>query len=181
MLPGLYQCYGLFYQVVDALIEVAEARILCLAAMETHIDLLQHHRQLEEREHFVIVDEREIAPGFFSVAAEKLIAREPAWLQSDRRLRPSWITGLRPVAENEPEIYKRIPDSRHLPVEHGLNLARIARVQHEVVQLEIIVNQRRSGRNGQTIGEPLDEPVHPKDLLGFRAFPALEPTAHLAV
>src|ERR1700730_3089958 len=31
------------------------------------------------------------------------------------------------------------------------------------------------------IGEPLDEPVHERDLLGLRTFPALEPAAHLAV
>src|SRR5580700_11675565 len=117
MLPGLYQRGGLFNQVVDALVEMAEALVRGLAPVEAHVDLLEHHRQLEEREHLVIVDERKIAPGFFGVAAEKLIASKPTRLRRDRRFGSPWIAGLRPIAENESEIHQRIADGRHLPIE----------------------------------------------------------------
>src|ERR1700733_7374069 len=108
MLPGLYQCGGLFNQIVDAFVEVAEAFVFGLAAMEPHVDLLQDYSQFEECEHFVIVDERKIAAGFSGVTAEKLVASEPAWLRSDGRLGSTRIARLRPVAKNKPEIHKRI-------------------------------------------------------------------------
>src|SRR5438270_353405 len=133
MLPGLYQCGGLFNQVVHAFIEMPEALVLRLAAMESHINLLQYGRQFEECEHFVIVNERKVASGFFGVAAKKLIASEPAGLRSDRRLGSSRIAGLRPVTEDESEIHQWIADGGHLPIEHRLDPARVARVQHQIV------------------------------------------------
>ena len=51
MLPGLYQCRGLLNQVVDALIKMPKAFVLRLAAVESHIDLLQHNSQLTEDAH----------------------------------------------------------------------------------------------------------------------------------
>jgi hypothetical protein len=44
MLPGLYQSGGLFNQVVDTLIKMAEAFVFRLSAMKPHIDLLQDNR-----------------------------------------------------------------------------------------------------------------------------------------
>src|SRR5216684_1805346 len=81
MCLGLYQRGSLLNKVVDAFIEMAEALVLGLSTMEAHVDLLQHHRQLKEREHFVVIDRRQIAPGFFSVAADELIARVPTRLR----------------------------------------------------------------------------------------------------
>src|SRR5260370_39932032 len=46
---GLYQRCGLLNKVVDAFIEMSEALVLGLPAMESHVNLLQHHCQFEER------------------------------------------------------------------------------------------------------------------------------------
>ena len=53
---GLYQCDSLIDQIAHALVEVAEAFVVRLAAMEPHVDLLQDHRQFEDREDLVIRD-----------------------------------------------------------------------------------------------------------------------------
>src|SRR5216684_2019175 len=110
MLPGLYQCGGLFNQVMHAFIKMPEALVLRLAPMESHIDLLQYDRQFEQREHLIIIDERKVAPGFFGVAAQKLCTSEPSGLRSDRRLGSSRITRLRPVTEDKSEIHQWIAD-----------------------------------------------------------------------
>src|SRR5260370_21236033 len=81
MCLGLYQRGSLLNKVVDAFIEMAEAFVLGLSAMETHVDLLQHHRQLKEREHFVIIYRRQIPPGHFGVAPDEFIARVPTGLR----------------------------------------------------------------------------------------------------
>src|SRR5215471_12250503 len=181
MLPGLYQCGGLLNEVVDTFIKMPEAFVLGVPTVESHINLLQHDRKLEERENFVIVDQRKIAPGFFSVETEKLIAREPAGLRRDRRLGSTRIARLRPIAQDESQIHQRIADGRHLPIEYRLDPPRVARVEHDVIQLEVVMDERRRRRNGQLIGEPLDDPLHQRDLFGFRTLPPLEPTAHLTL
>src|SRR6266851_1121953 len=125
---GLYQCRGLLNKVVDAFVEMAEALVLGLSAMEAHVDLLQHHRQLKEREHFVIINRRQIAPGLFSVAPDELIARVPTRLRGQRRFCPARIAGLPPITKDQAQIDQRIANRGHLPIQHRLDSPWIAGV-----------------------------------------------------
>ena len=61
---------------------------------------------------------------------------------------------LDPVGERSAEIEQRIADRRHLPVEHAEHLREVLRGEHDVVELEVVVNQRRPALLRQVIREP---------------------------
>src|SRR5258708_8410422 len=108
MCLGLYQRGSLLNKVVDAFIEMAEALVLGLPAMETHVDLLQHHRQLKEREHFVIIYPRQIPPGPFSVAPDEFFARVPIRLRGHLSFRSTQIPGPPPITKDQTQIHQCI-------------------------------------------------------------------------
>src|SRR5579883_1714141 len=178
---GLYQRGSLINQIVNALVEMTEALVLRLAAMKTNVDLLQNDSEFENGEDFVIADERHIAAGLFGISADQFAASKPARLSGDRGLGTARIAGLRPIAQDQAEIDQRVAYRRHFPVEHRFDAARILQVEHHVIELEIVVNQRGRRRCGQPVGEPLDDAVHQRDFFGLSAVPALEPAADLAL
>src|ERR1035438_8142000 len=113
MLHGLYQCYSLLDQVVNPLVKMPESLVLSLPAMKSNIDLLQHHRQLEKRENFVVVDQRKIAAGQLRITPDQLIARKPAWSRGERSFGAARIARLGPITKNQAQIHQRITHSGH--------------------------------------------------------------------
>src|SRR5258706_15826917 len=116
---------------------MAEALVLGLSAMEADVDLLQDHRQLEEREHFVVIDWRQIAPGLFGVAPDEFFARVPTGLRGQRCFRSARIARLPPITKDQAQIYQWIANRGHLPIQHRLDSPWIARAQHQIIELEI--------------------------------------------
>ena len=64
-------------------------------------------------------------------------------------------------------------------VDHGEH-ARLRRVEDQIVEAEVAVDQRRAPLRRQVCGQPVDQPVHRRDRLGLRCSVLLRPARHLA-
>ena len=86
----------------------------------------------------------------------------------------------RPVRKQDPDIDERIPERAHLPVEHCHQTRQVRGVEHDVVELEVAVNDRRPVRlRRQTCEQPLRQRFHLWKLVDLRFVPAFGPPAHL--
>ena len=95
------------------------------------------------------------------------------------------VVGLDPVTERGAEVHQRVADGRHLPVEHAAHAREVVGVEHEVVVLEVVVQQGRRARLRHVRGQPGGDGVHRGDLVGdgggVAPGPALDLPAHVAL
>ena len=89
------------------------------------------------------------------------------------------IAGLDPIAEGGTQIHQRIAHGGHLPVQQPSDARGIVRIYQNVVQLVVVMNQRRSRFGGHFGGQPLRGLVHGRHILGLRIFPSLAPAFDL--
>src|SRR5207244_7699709 len=173
----------------DPLVELLESLVVRLPARVAEINLLKHHRYFEQREHLIERDARKITPGLLSIALDDLLPADPPRLGRDRAYRFAARLGivlLSPVAQEDSNVDQRIADSAHLPIEHRYYAGRVGRIEHRVVELEIVVHERcwpsrfRSGLRRNTVGEPLNDLIDFAQLVCLRAVPSLGPALHLA-
>ena len=159
---------------------MAETLVGGLAAPEAVVNLLQNHGQLEHAEHFVPGKRRQIAAGLLGVVRHEFVAREPArarwsplaeWCRAPASNSSSTASG-RGRYSGSPTVV--ISQSSTASIRSGA-----PSVEHHVVELEIVVNQRRRAgrRNGR--GQPRHHAIHFRTGLGPRALPALGPSLHL--
>ena len=71
-------------------------------------------------------------------------------------------------------------DGRHLPVEYSGDLGDIGGVEQDVVELVVVVNQRRSTVRRKVFRQPLGDAVYLGDLIRLRTCVTLDPTRDLA-
>ena len=169
-------------QVCHPVAEIRKAWIVGLTVHEPVVDLLNHDGDLEEREHLVELEPGKVAAAARGVALDELARREPAWQRRHRRERVALFRrrGRGPIGQQDPQVDERIAESRHFPVEHRDQPAWIRRVQQQVVQLEVAVDDRGlCGRRRQRLDEPACHPLHLRQVGRSGSVPSLRPPAHL--
>ena len=118
--------------------------------------LQEDHAELVHRQHAVEQKVGHIAAGQRGIARHRLLARpEAAFVGRHLRHvvhRPR-IVGVHPVAQQRGEIEQRIAARALVPVDHR-DRRQIARVQDHVVQLEVVVQQRRLAVRHQMLLQP---------------------------
>ena len=90
--------------------------------------------------------------------SDDLLACHPAGAICDRSQRTVWISFVlrplhRPVTKKQTHVNQRIANRTHLPVEHRYDARGIVFVEHDVVELEVVVNNRgvATGVRGNSI------------------------------
>ena len=66
---------------------------------------------------------------------------------------------LGPVGERRSQIHERISNRGHFPVEESHNVGQVGRIENEVVEFEVVVNQARPGRLGRPMSRPATRPA----------------------
>ena len=72
-----------------------------------------------------------------------------------------WVVGLRPVAQEQPEVGERVAQRRHLPVQDGGHPTGLGRVQDRVVQAVVAVHDRVALGDGHPGGQVGGQQVQP--------------------
>src|SRR5262249_42067217 len=132
--------------------------------------LLDDNGDLEQREGLVEMNVRQVAAATAAVALDDFVASEPAGPTRDRRQRVTMLGWLasRPVREHNADVDERIAERAHLPVQYGEEPAEVGGIQHDVVELEVAVNDSRAIRIGRHLPkQPSGERFHLRDLTGF--------------
>jgi hypothetical protein len=128
------------------------------------------------------VNQSDIPAGPGRVALNQLAAGKPPGLRRDGAYRfpPRFgVVRLRPVAKEQAEVYQRVADGAHLPVENRHYARWGLTVEHHIVEFEVIVDYGGRRRLGDPIEQPLDNAFQFRDLAGFRAFPPSGPSSNL--
>ena len=123
-------------------------------------------------------------PDRSGVAVDDLVPGEEAGTIRHRRERVPLLRRRRrrPIGEHDADIDERIAERTHLPVEHRDNAADILGVDHDVIELEIAVHDRRRRRIGrQAIAQPLGQRIHLRQRRRLRSMPAFGPAADLTL
>src|SRR5205085_1619609 len=97
----------------------------------------------KDAEHFIPTNGGAIAPGLLRVLSDEFVARVPS-VSLIEGVADSFAGGgaaHRPVTESQPNIGERIADSRHFPIEYSFDAIEGGCIEHDVVELEVIVNE----------------------------------------
>ena len=148
----------------DPIAKRREPRIIGLAVRVPIEDLLNHDGDLEQRECFVEANRRDVAARTRRVPLHHFVLAEVSRTIGHRRQRvllPRRRRRRRPVREEDPKVHQRIAERAHFPVEDGDRLSEIERVQQDVIELEIAVDDRWPlGIGGNPRRQPSCERVH---------------------
>src|ERR687889_1087586 len=174
-----FPCAGEVFGVQDQgsypVAEGGEALVCGLAALVAGVDLLQYPGQLEVPEDDVPVHLGEVAPTLTFVAVDKLFAGHEAWRYRHGRhdgRKLVGIAGFDPVGERDGEVEERVPDGRHLPVEDRTHPPQVFRVQDQIIELVVIVDDGRGWALGYVAGQPVREGADLFYLVCLRLFVA---------
>ena len=91
------------------------------------------------------------------------------------------VVRLDPVAERRAQVHERVADRGHLPVEHGDDPRQVVGVEHQVVELVIIVDQCRTRLARPVRRQPGRGPFQAGDFVGPGISVAPGPARHLAL
>src|SRR5215212_11019319 len=178
----LSKSIGVQNQGPHPLVEVREAFVPGLALLPAGVDLLQDHGELEVTEDHVPVHLGEVPPALLSVTLHELRAGHEAGRGGHRRHYLFELLGvcrLGPVGERDGQVEEWIAHRGHLPVEDGTHLGQVVGVEHQVVELVIVVNDGRLGALGDVSDEPVGERLYFPDLVGFGLLVAPDPAPDL--
>src|SRR6266478_6394408 len=167
----------------DAHSESSESFVLRPALGISLVDLLGHHRRLEQREAGVEQHRRQLAAGGARVLLHHLLPGQAARQEGrpeGERLQGLGVALLYPVTERSPQIHQRVPHGGHLPVQQAEHPRRIAGVEDQVVVLEVVVDERGPALRRHPPGEPARDLLHFRHVLRARVLPALRPSLDLA-
>src|SRR3989440_395217 len=146
------------------------------------VNLLDDHRDLEEPEAGVEQDPRRLA----SLCARELLHQLRPRQTAGKEGRPEGeglecvrVTLLYPVTEGSAQVHQRVAHRGHLPVQDADHPREVRRVEHQVVVLEIIVDERRSALRRHPLDEPARDGLHVGNVLRPRVLPAFRPSLHL--
>src|SRR5262245_34453227 len=131
-------------QTGNPLVEVSKSLIMRLTSMVAVINLLENYRYLEERKDFVKTYLTHIATRLLRIPVDYLgtLHTYGKCIYRAYRIPPRFVVILLgPVTEQNSEIDQRIADSRHLPVKDSHHARRIRLIQHDIVELVVIVHQ----------------------------------------
>ena len=126
-------------------IKIAESFVLRLALHIAKVNLLNHYGDFEPCKCFIKNDLGQIAARRFLVSLDNLFTRQPAGpfvIARNELLVSLPLHG--PVSEKQSNIDQRVADRRHLPVKNCHHASRLLFIKHHVVELEIVVNNRRA-------------------------------------
>src|SRR5215208_2580659 len=158
--PRAGEVFGVQDQRSCPLAEGCEALVCCLAVLVAGVDLLQYPGQLEVPEDDVPVHLGEGASTLTIVAVDKLFAGHEAWRYRHSRhdgRKLVGIAGFYPVRERDGEVEERVPDGRHLPVEDRTYTCQVFRVEDQVIELVVVVDDGRGWALGDVAGQPVRE------------------------
>jgi MFS family permease len=148
------------------------------------VQLLHDDGRLPGAEGLIPPDTGQIQTGNVGVNGEDLRARR----QTERFLAvgvpaaiPRLVARIGPVVQQRADVYQRIPERRHIPVEDRVHLIRVCRVKLAVIDLQVVVQYRgplRRGHSPLKLGRDL---LHDRicRLVGH-SFPPAAPAAELA-
>src|SRR5215203_6372137 len=173
--PRAGEVFGVQDQSSCPLAEGGEALVCCLAVLVAGVDLLQYPGQLEVPEDDVPVHLGEVAPTLFGVAVDELFAGHGAWRYRHSRHDGRKLVGVArfdPVRERDGEVEEWVPDGRHLPVENRTHTRQVFRVEDEVIELVVVVDDGRRWALGDVTGQPVREGTGLFYLVGLRPFVA---------
>src|SRR5215210_3100069 len=173
--PCSREVFGVQDQGSYPVAEGGEALVSCLAVLVASVDLLQYPGQLEVPEDDVPVHLGEVAPTLFGVAVDELFAGHEAWRYRHGRHDGRKLVGVArfdPVRERDGEVEVWVPDGRHLPVENRTHTRQVFRVEDEVIELVVVVDDGRRWALGDVTGQPVREGTGLFYLVGLRPFVA---------
>ena len=167
---------------LDAGTERGKTLVLRLPAHKPEIDLGNDDRHAEQAERLVEVNGGQVAPAVFGVVGDQFLAPQEAVVKRHHRQRAEMgrIVGQTPPRQQRAQVGKGIAERTHIPVEHGNDAARIVAVQHDVVQLVVVVDQRRRALRRLVAPQPVIDRVHRRQLLQFGRLPAPPPPLDLS-
>ena len=90
------------------------------------------------------------------------------------------VVGLHPVGHRAGEVHERVAQGRHLPVEHPDDAGDVVGVEHEVVELEVVVDHAGRDVVGLVRIEPRHHGLEVGHVLGARVAVAGRPSLDLA-
>ena len=120
-----------------------EALILRLPVVIAVIDLLKDHHQAEDAVDQIEIEVADFRAGALGVVRDHLVARQHplgvAGLLTQGE-EPRSVVGLDPIGHGVAEVHQRITERGHLPVEHRDDVERIVRVDEQIVDPEVAVD-----------------------------------------
>lgn len=152
-----------------------------LAAPVAVVNLLENHGEFRDPEGFVPRQRRNIAAGLPGVFGDEFIARVPAGTGRDGFEARAGDERAAPVAERQADVAERIADGGHFPIKHSFDAIGRVFVEHDVVELEIVVDQRRCAGRGNGFRKPCHDAIHFGARLGAGAIPSISPAVDLAL
>lgn len=139
---------------------------------ETLVDLLGDDRDLEQPIHVVEDRIRHLAAAGLLVALDDLAPVEVTGHgrgQQRQHLGFVRVRRVDPVAKGRAQFHQRVADGGHLPLEHREDAIQVRRIEHEVVVLEVPVDQRGSPLGRQVLAQPRRRLLDLWDLVGGHA------------
>ena len=94
-------------------------------------------------------------------------------------LRHKIITGFNPIGQRITQVHQRVTKGCQFPVQHGVNMGNIVRVQHQVIEPEVIVGQADVLFRRQVAFQPVDDVFTRRHIPGFGFLIARAPATDL--
>ena len=154
------------------------------------VDLLRDHRQTEQPEHLVEAPLLlgHVDPRQPRVPLHHLPAREHAGSVgglATEGLEHRAVVVLHPVGQRTTQIHERVADGGHLPVQDTDHVRHVVRVQHQIVEAEVVVDEAVPRVLGLVGRQPRDHRPEIRHIGGAGApvagRPALDLATHIAL
>ena len=79
-----------------------------------------------------------------------------------------------------PRSIERVADRGHLPIQNGDDPRQVLGIEHEVVVLVVVVDERGVRFRRHVVGQPLRDSIHLRERIGLGVGVAIDPARHLA-
>ena len=170
---------------LTALAARGHAGVGALSPQVPGVQLFEDHRRLPAGERFVPMHVPDLEAGPRRVPGHHLGSRGQA-----QRLHAGVEDGavvlgvgrIGPIVQEGAQVDEGVAHGRHVPIEDRLHVIRVSGIELAVVQLVVVVQDRRARRGGHRRRQAIAESVHQR--LGARRrgeLPPMAPARHLTV
>ena len=146
------------------------------------VNLLGNAREAEKAVHEIEAQVVGGEVGVGNVTRDHLAAGERAgqmgWPKADG-LHLRRVVGLHPIGQRRAQIHQRVADGRQFPVQHAHHTEIVGRVEEDVIEPIIVVDERRTAFRRHVGFQPCDDVLEIRHVGGARIAVAPRPALHL--